>query len=211
MAINEELTGFIRDALLKGQTRAQIEDVLLRAGWEPDQVKGALATFAEIDFPIPVPRPKPYQSAREAFMYFVLFTTLYIFAHNIGTLLFQFINKAFPDPAAAKFNLVAVRWSVSSLIVAFPVFLWLSRLTNRAISLDPNKRISKIRQQLTYLTLFVAAAVIFGDFIVIVYNFLSGELTIRFILKALTTGLISGTIFGYYLWDVRFESKVASK
>ena len=207
MAVNEELTSFIRDALLKGQTRAQIEDVLVRAGWEPDQVKSALAAFAEIDFPIPVPRPKPYRSAREVFMYFVLFTTLYICAFNLGKLIFEFINKVFPDPAAVKFSLSSVRWSVSSLIVAFPVFLGLSHLTNRALRLDPNKRNSKIRQHLIYLTLFIAAAIIFGDFIVIVYSFLSGELAVRFVLKALTIGLISGTIFGYYLWDIRSEDK----
>lgn len=207
MAINEELISFIRDALSKGQSRAQIEDVLLRAGWESDQVKSALAAFAEIDFPIPVPRPKPYQSAREAFMYLVLFTTLYISATNLGSLIFEFINRAFPDPAAAKFSLQTVRWSVSSLIVSFPVFLWISHLTSRAVRLDPNKRGSKTRQQLTYVTLFVAAAIIIGDFIAVVYNLLGGELTVRFVLKALTIGFIAGAIFGYYLWDLRFEEK----
>ena len=113
MAVNEELLSFIRDALLKGQTRAQIEEVLLRAGWAPDQVRSALSGYADIEYPIPVPRPRPYQSAREAFIYLVLFTTLYISAMNLGSLIFEIINRAFPDPAAAKFSLDTVRWSVS--------------------------------------------------------------------------------------------------
>jgi hypothetical protein len=207
MAVNEELQSFVRDSLTKGLSRVQIEEALLKAGWESDQVKSALKAFAEIDFPIPVPRPKVYQSAREAFMYLVLFTTLYISATNLGSLIFQIINKTIPDPAGAYFNMESVRWSVSALIVAFPVFIWVTRLTSLAVRVDPNKRDSKARIQLTYITLFVAAAIIIGDFIAVVYNFLGGELTARFVLKALTIGFIAGAIFGYYLWDLRFEEK----
>ena len=73
---------------MKGQTHAQIEDVLLRAGWAPEQTRSALAGFADIEFPIPVPKPRPYLSARDAFMYLFLFTTLYISAYNLGNLIF---------------------------------------------------------------------------------------------------------------------------
>ena len=31
------------------------------------------------------------------------------------------------------------------------------------------------------------------------------ELTLRFVLKVAVVGLIAGTIFGYYLWDLRRE------
>ena len=210
MAISDELLGFVRDALGRGLSRKQIEDALAQAKWDPGQVKGALAEFAEVDFPIPVPRPKPYLSAREAFRYLVLFSTLYISAYNLGSLLFQFINRAFPDPAAsgwAEYSYTAVRWSVSSLIVAFPVFLYVSLLISRAVRRDPAKRGSKVRRWLTYLTLCVAAGVLIGDFIALVYNFLGGELTIRFVLKVTTVGFIAGAIFGCYLWNLRREEK----
>jgi hypothetical protein len=36
---------------------------------------------------------------------------------------------------------------------------------------------------------------------------LGGELTIRFFLKVLTIAVIAGTIFGYYLWDLRREEE----
>ena len=72
---------------------------LARAGWDGDQVKGAVAGFADVEFPVPVPRPKPYLSAREAFMYVVLFSMLYVSAFNLGSLIFDFINRAFPDLA----------------------------------------------------------------------------------------------------------------
>ena len=211
MAISEELISFIRDALSKGQSRAQIEDVLLRAGWAPEQVRSALACYAEIEYPIPVPRPRPYLSARDAFMYLILFSTLYISAFNFGKLLFQFIDMAFPDPAALP-RVVAripanIRMAAASIIVAFPIFLYVSRLVNRAIRLDPNERNSTIRKWLTYLTLFVAASVLIGDVIALVYNFLGGDLTIQFTLKVLTIAVIAGPAFGYYLWDLRYDEK----
>jgi hypothetical protein len=181
--------------------------VLLEAGWSREQVSAA---FSTIEFPVPVPRPRPYLSAREAFIYLLLFTTLYIVAFNVGNVLFQLINRAFPDPAdppQAAYIRESIRWSVSSLIVAFPIFLYISYVVGRSIQRDPTKRASSVRRWLTYLTLFVAACVLIGDFMSLVYNLLGGELTTRFLLKAVTVGTIAGTVFGYYLWDLRLEEK----
>ena len=99
MAVSEDLVVFVRDALARGQSREQIADALLKAGWTKEQTQAALRAFAEIDFPVPVPRAQPYLSAREAFMYLVLFGTLYTSAYNLGSLLFDLINLRFPDPA----------------------------------------------------------------------------------------------------------------
>jgi len=214
MAINEELLNFVRNALAHGLSRAEIEDALLKAGWRTDQVQSALGAFAQVDeFPIPVPKPKPYLSAREAFMYLVLFTTLYLTTFNLGRLIFQFINLGFPDAAEfigyGESARQAIRFSVASLIIAFPIFLYLSLLIGRAIRRDPSKRASKVRKWLTYMTLFVAAGVIIGDLTALVYSFLGGELSPRFALKVVTVGVIAGGIFGYYLWDLRQEEREA--
>jgi hypothetical protein len=211
MAINDELLQFVKDALTHGTPRDAIRDTLLEAGWHEDQVESALASYAPSDFPIPVPVPKPYLSAREAFMYLVLFTTLYLTTFNLGRLIFQFANLAFPDPAAlyntAQSAREAIRFSVASLVIAFPIFLYLSLLIGRSIKRDPSKRSSKVRKWLTYMTLFVAAAVIIGDLTALVYSFLGGELSLRFALKVLTVAVIAGGIFGYYLWDLRQEER----
>ena len=212
MAVPEELSRFVRQALAQDCKRPQMEQVLQRAGWMPGQVKDALDSYAELEFPVPVPRPKPYLSAREAFLYLVLFTTLYISAINLGSLVFQFIDQAFPDPAMERERMLLqshemARWSISYLVVAFPIFLYVSRLIGRAIRLDPGKGFSKVRRWLTYLTLFVAAGVLIGDFVALVYNFLGGELGVRIGLKLVTVGAIAGAVFGYYLRDLRFEEK----
>jgi hypothetical protein len=215
MAVNTELPDFVSDSLAKGLARSQIETVLLKAGWGSDQVRGALSGFADVEFPVPVPRPKPYLSAREAFMYVVLFSALYISAYNLGRLLFDFINEAFSDPAMrasgasayTAYTRESMRWSVSSLVVAFPVFLYVSRFINRAIRADARKRGSRTRYQLTYLTLFLAGSCLVGDVITLLYNFLGGELTVRFGLKVLAVAIVAGPVFGFYLWDLRHDEK----
>lgn len=204
--MTDELIQFVRDALAHEVPRAEVRAKLLEARWPQDEVNNALDAFADIEFPVPIPRPRQYLSAREAFLYLALFTTLYISAISLGSVIFQFISRAFPDPATVHlglYELGAVRWSIASLIIAFPVFLLLSRTMYAAIRHDPEKRTSKVRKWLTYLTLFVAGGVLLGDLITLVFNLLGGELTIRFMLKSLTVAGIAGSIFGYYLWDLR--------
>lgn len=211
MAANDELTGFVRDSLARGISRGDVEVVLGRAGWDAAQVQTALRSYADVEFPLPVPRPRPYLDAREAFLYLVLFGTLYTSAINLGTLLFQLINLAFPDPTApvrsAQFAEAAIRWSMSSIVIAFPVFLWMSRITNRGVRQDPVKRGSKVRRWLTYLTMFVASGVLIGDLITLVNSLLSGELTSRFVLKVLTVAVIAGAVLGYYLVGLRADER----
>ena len=201
---------FVRDALLKGASRDTIAAVLTDAGWTPEQTHDALNAYAEVDFPVPVPKPRPYLSPREAFLYLVLFATLYLSAYHLGSLLFDFINRTFRDavdPDNTRHIIQSMRWSVASLAIAFPVFLFVARYLGKDLARNPVKRLSAVRRWLTYLTLFVAATVLIGDLITLVYNLLGGELSVRFVLKVLVVGVIAGAIFGYYLRDLRREEK----
>lgn len=205
----QDLDQFIRDALLRGSSRASIEKVLADAGWTAEQTRGALTAYADVDFPVPVPRPRAYLSARETFFYLVLFTTLYLSAYHLGELLFELINRSFPDMAMPYQNgrIENIRWSVSTIIIAFPLFLLLSAKIGRDLKQQSIKRQSAVRRWLTYLTLFVAAVVLIVDLITLVNNLLSGEITTRFVLKVLVAGMIAGVIFSYYLWDLRRDER----
>lgn len=208
MAIPDELQEFVKAGLARGLERPALHAALRQAGWDEEQVTAALSAYSEISFPIPVPRPRPYLSAREAFLYLVLFTTLYISAINLGSLFFQFVNLAVPDPAIGyvvnpESIRSSIRWAVSSLVVAFPVFLYVASIVSGEVRLDPAKRASKVRRWLTYLTLFIAAGVIIGDLIALINDVLGGELTTRFLLKALVVGTIASGTFLYYLRDLR--------
>src|SRR5262245_63325322 len=99
MAVNEELVGFVREALSRKVSRLDIEQALQRGGWTKEQTRAALDAFVDTDLPLPVPRARPYLSAREAFQYLVLFATLYTSAYYLGSLVFDFIDLAFPDPS----------------------------------------------------------------------------------------------------------------
>ena len=119
----------------------------------------------------------------------------------------------FPDPADPQYMVQAfgssVRWSTASVIIAFPVFLFVARHLSRELVRNPVKRLSAVRRWLTYLTLFLAAVVLVGDMITLVYNVLGGELTVRFELKVLVAAAIAGSIYGWYLVDLRREEREA--
>jgi hypothetical protein len=212
VALSQELVGFVKEGLARGVARDEISGVLIKAGWPTDQVGRAMAMYAETPFAIPVPRPNTTASMRDALLHVLMFFTLLVSCWNFGSLVFEFIDRAFPDPAmrnayAYGSTLEAIRWDLSSLIVAFPLFLVLSWRVSLGIRRDPTKRASKTRRSLTYIMVFVGALTLIGDVITLVYNFLGGELSTRFLLKVLTVALIAGTVTAYYLADLRSEDK----
>jgi hypothetical protein len=160
---------------------------------------------------VPVPRRRPYLSAREAFFYLVLFATLYLTAFNLGLVLFATVDRWLPDavqnPYAAKSVVEGIRNGIAALIIAFPIFLFVSALIGRAMTRDPEKRGSKVRKWLTYITLFVAALVLIGDLTFLVQRLLSGELPARVLWKTVFVFAIAGTVFGHYLAELRVEER----
>lgn len=205
---NSDLDRFIRDAMLARQSREAIRNALLEAGWTQEQLTGALDDYAEVDFPVPVPKPRASLSSRDAFLYLVLFSLLYFLCYHLGSLLFDLINAALPDVTEQGYRhdfFASTRFSTAALIITFPLFAWMAGLLGRETERAPIKRFSPVRRWLTYLTLFVSAAAIIGDLTVLVYNVLGGELSLRFVLKVLVVALIAGSVFGYYLWDLRRE------
>ncbi len=206
MGANDQLYGFVKDAMAQGISQKEIRSDLLDVGWAEPQVRQALASYGESAYGVPVPRPRKSE-AREAFIYLILFATMYLSAFNLGNLAFQFINRSFPFPGQPGLQIDdAIRWSTSILIVALPVFYFLTRVTNRAIRRDPSLLASDMRRKLTYLTMVVSSFVLLGVFSTVVYNFLGDALTARFVLKALSAGLIAAGVFAYYLKDVREDA-----
>lgn len=207
----QDLDLFVREALAKGESRESIERVLAAAGWPPEHARGALAVYADLPFVVPVPRPRPYLSAREAFFYLLLFSALYLAAYHLGSLLFDLITRALPDPADNEYRIErlgeSIRWSIASVVIAFPVYLFIAHHLGKEMARSPVKRLSPVRRWLTYLTLFIAGTVLMGDMITLVNGLLAGEFTLRFLLKVVVAAVIAGGIFGYYLWDLRREEK----
>jgi len=209
--MNTELLEFTRRALEAGIPRERIASALKEAGWGEADIRAADNAFAQSDLPLAVPRPRPYLPAQEVFIYALFFTALYVSAYNLGALIFHYIGYWFPDPINQRIPSVsffdAIRRNVAALLVAFPLFLFLFRLTERGIDRDPTRHQSRPRKWLTYLTLFIAAASLIGDVSMLVYRLLGGELTTPFLLKVATVALIAGGTFWYFLTDVRKDER----
>lgn len=212
--MNVELQRFVRDALARGLERDAIRDELQLAGWRADEIEAALGAYRASAFPVPVPRRRPYLSAREAFLYLVLFATLYTSAFNTGQVLFALVERWIPDPlrGAGYWQPYGewVRGATAGIIIAFPIFLFLSRVIGSEVAREPEKRGSPVRKWLTYLTLFIAALVIIGDLTVLVTRVLGGELAPRFVLKVIVVFLVASVVFGHYLGDLRREEEEAA-
>lgn len=206
------LSEFVASALAAGASRAEVGDALQQAGWAGDQIDDALATYADVAFVVPVPRPRVQLSARESFVYLVTFVALYVSAYQLGSLLFQFVNLVFPDELErSEYLYNSIRWATAALLVSFPLFFYLSYRTANEVAADPTGRTSAVRRWLTHLTLAVAAFVVLGDLISLVYSLLSGELTVRFVLKSLIVAALAGSVFAYYGWSVRADDEALGK
>lgn len=151
---------------------------------------------------------------KEVFLHLLAIVTLYFSAGSFTALVFQYINLWFPDPLdgyvyyAASYSYGVIRFAISSLIVAFPVYILTSRHLTKLYSVNADARTMGIRKWLIYLTLFLAAMVIIGDLIALVNHLLGGELTTRFIMKVLTVFFVAGSILFYYQWDLkRFKNQ----
>lgn len=66
MAKTDELEDFIRLAVAKGEPLSRIESVLLESGWETERVKRAVGRYVDVDFSVPVPKPRPFVSTRRS-------------------------------------------------------------------------------------------------------------------------------------------------
>ena len=208
--MNADLHAFVRDALTRGVSRDELKRALRDARWPDDEIEAELAAWHEAGLGLPVPRRRVGVSPREAFLYLLLFVALYLVAYHVGAILFAWIERHWPDVAfAGSFEEFEsrgrewVRFSVASLLVAFPVYLLTARITGRAVARDPEKRNSGVRRWLTYLTLFNAACVLIGDFIALLLGMLKGELTPRFASKAAVVAAIAGWLFTHYMGGLR--------
>ena len=105
---------------------------------------------------------------RDLFLHLLAVVTLYWSAISFITLLWQFIDYFFPDNLSYYYDISAgfIRFSVSSLIIVFPVFILVSWYLNKLYGREAAVRESKIRKWLIYLTLFITALFIIGDLII---------------------------------------------
>lgn len=152
---------------------------------------------------------REYATPRDVFVHLLMMSTLYVAIVSFITLIFQYVNILLPDALSYGITgpLDALRVASATLVVVFPVFLGLSFMLEGEFAKHPERHDLRIRKWLVYFTLFAAAITIIVELARLVYTFYSGDLSTQFALKVLSVLVITGAVFGYYLWDLRRNMK----
>jgi hypothetical protein len=199
---------FIEKALAAGIPHDSLVGVLAAHGWPEKEVYEALGNHYRRLTGIDIPRRAAAgASAKEAFFYLLIFSTLATWTIGFGCLAFALIDRWMADPLfygyQQSFDTYTITSSLAALMVAFPLYLLISRTVVREAAVHPEKLDSSIRKWLTYMALVVAAGVFMGDLIAALAYLLRGELTSRFLAKSMVVLALSGGVFFYYFGGLR--------
>lgn len=133
--------------------------------------------------------------------------SLYLSLSFLLVLTFGLINIVFPNAADSLWEVEnangMVRIGFAMTVVFFPTYLVLTRLVNKSRRKQPDGSYLGLTKWLIYLSLLVGGAVLLGDLVAVIIAFLEGDLTQRFLLKALAVLLVVGAAFSYYLLDAK--------
>ncbi len=199
--ISPELNKFLEAAVSQGTTDETLVGLLRGRGWPEEEVYRALADHYETRNGLRIPIYKRSGSAKDAFLYLVSFATLATWTYGLGSVMFELIDRWIKEPYQQTYygGFYQMANSLAAIIIAFPVYLLAMRYILGELEQHPEKLESGVRKWLTYIALFITAALAIGDLITFLTAVLRGELTANFSAKAGVVLVITGGIFWYYL------------
>ncbi len=144
-------------------------------------------------------------TAKDFFLHIAVVALLYAGTIALLNILFRVINVVFPQVNQYNYyGSSSISLPVATLIVVFPLFLFLANVLRKGYVNEPSLKEYPVRKWLIYITLFIAGIVLAGDLVVLIYYFLDGqEMTTAFLLKILSVLVVTGAIFGYYMDDLK--------
>lgn len=158
-----------------------------------------------------MPTTTPKATPRDVFLHLLSVATLYVSAISLIALFFQYVNHFIPDPLTFEYGYSdALRRSIATIIIVFPTYVVTAWYFHKESASNPERRDLKIRKWLVYLTLFISAITVIIDLVTLVYKFLGGELSPRFVLKVVAVLIVAAGVFWYYLWDLKRQTGVLS-
>lgn len=193
MSARRDLVAFARDALAAGRTPDAIRDALTGAGWSARDADWALGHFADTGFTPPVPRPRATVSARDAYVFGLMFFALVVVVINVTGVMFDVIDAWTAEASLTRDRLA---WDAALLMVFVPLFAWLDRRT-RSMPRD-----APARQVFGYVALFLASLTVLLTFVAVLALVISGGLAAEIALKALAAALVAAGVFLYYRRDL---------
>ena len=215
---------YVSESLKKGVSLDMVKQSLLAVGWPVPLAEAALvAGLLASGVPAPeggadgIQRGKgKLASTVEVVLNLFSFILLGAVAYALITLYYQVINKFFPDPLLLRSGISGVdsgtiHYAIASLIITFPLYVVAVRMWFKRFREDAEKVETKLTKWITYLVLLVTALTVVGDLVAALFKLLQGELSMRFILEALTILLTAGGIFGFYFLErkkIQFQTDI---
>lgn len=133
--------------------------------------------------------------------------SLYLSLSFLLVLLFGLINLLYPDATEGYYQTESasssVRVGIAMVLVFFPTYLALTRIVNKNRRNSTDHSYLGLTKWLIYLSLLVGGATLLGDLVAVIMTFLEGEITVRFVLKALAVLVVVGAAFNYYILDAK--------
>lgn len=133
-------------------------------------------------------------------------------------LVFETLNKKFPDVLNSSYQYGYSTWQYESLrtafailIIFFPVFIVVSRFWRKWAMGSLSHWSDTIKKWLLYIILFLSSLVIVIDLVTLVKYFISGEITARFIFKAIAVLVTAGLVGVYYISILRNRDVLPAK
>ena len=154
--------------------------------------------------------PKPITTPKDFFLDLTWLIALYASIISIINILFETINRSFPDVLSYQNYYVgtydtSIRLSIACLIVFFPVYILITRYIRKLTEKDPSRKDIRSHKWFVYLTVFLTSITMLIDLIALINTFLNGEITTRFILKVIAILIVMSVAFGYYMFELRKE------
>jgi hypothetical protein len=209
------LLDFVKDASRLGKSREEINAALKTAGWPEDQLAAFWSKYSDTAFPIPVPKPTVYASPRLTMLNLFFFIVLYITTYSAISILFTILDYHLPDGRGQMRGMYysaqpiadAIRGYLAAIFVSAPLVYFTSRQLHKSMAAI-GQFIHGTRLKLMNLSLLIAALVVLCNFISFTYYILSGELSIRFLLKVLILTAASAGVYYFFKPEIAaFEKK----
>ncbi len=211
------LIDFVKDAMRLGKNRDEITAALRAAGWPEEQLVSFWDKYHTASFPVPIPKPTLYASPRLTTLSLFYFVVLYISMYSAAAILFTFLDYHLPDGRGEMAGFYysssvgalgdQIRSYLAVIIASVPLVYLSNRALQRAMRTS-GQFIHGTHLKLLSLTLFVAAIFMLCNTIFFIYYFISGELSLRFIIKIGILSTVSIAIYFYFKPEiVAYEKK----
>lgn len=145
-------------------------------------------------------------NAKCFFLYLSTLTSIIFLFIGTIMILFYWINKIEEKSSyysIFQFNpLFKIRYGIAILLVFTPILYISLKGINNALKDKQFSTKNKLRYWFIYIILATTISILSIDFIIFITNFLEGELTTTFILKALVVLSLSSATITYFLQDL---------